>query len=168
MKDKEKKSYKERNGVTRVGSFLKTIGRSDILDKALNVVGEVASGDYIGAIQALISTDKDMSPEQLQMTNELIKLDYEDRKSARHLQEVALQQTDLFSKRFLYYLAIGVFLFSATIVMMLFFIEIPDENRDIVNFILGVVIGTGLTSIFNFFFGSSQGSKDKSDILNRS
>jgi hypothetical protein len=33
--------------------------------------------------------------------------------------------------------------------------------------ILGVLIGTVLTGFFNFFFGSSKGSKDKSDALIR-
>jgi hypothetical protein len=31
--------------------------------------------------------------------------------------------------------------------------------------ILGVLIGTVLTGFFNFFFGSSKGSKDKTDAL---
>ena len=65
----------------------------------------------------------------------------------------------------IYYLTIGVFAFAVTIVFLLFFIEIPDKNRDVINFILGVVVGTGLTGIFQYFFGSSQGSKDKADQL---
>ena len=84
---------------------------------------------------------------------------------ARDLQKVALSQDDLFSKRFIYYLTIGVFGFSALIVLLLFFVKIPDQNRDVINFILGVVVGTGLTGIFNYFYGSSQGSKDKMNLI---
>jgi hypothetical protein len=41
----------------------------------------------------------------------------------------------------------------------------PEQNRDVVNFILGVVVGTGLTGVFNYFYGSSQGSKDKMKLI---
>jgi hypothetical protein len=34
-----------------------------------------------------------------------------------------------------------------------------------VDTIIGVLIGTVLTGFFNFFFGSSKGSKDKTDAL---
>jgi drug/metabolite transporter (DMT)-like permease len=72
-----------------------------------------------------------------------------------------IKKEDLFIERFVYYLATGIFIFSAVIVLLLFFVEIPEENKDVVNFILGVVVGTGLTGVFQYFFGSSKGSKDK-------
>jgi len=39
---------------TRVGNWLRDIGRSDILDKAINMVGDVATGDFLGAVKTLI------------------------------------------------------------------------------------------------------------------
>jgi hypothetical protein len=45
------------------------------------------------------------------------------------------------------------------------FYTIPDANQRIVDTIIGVLIGTVLTGFFNFFFGSSKGSKDKTDAL---
>jgi len=150
---------------SKVGNFLRSIGKSDILEKAVNMVGDIATGDYLGAIKTLVSRDKDISPEDKQTASHLLDLDYADRADARDLQKVALQQDDLFSKRFIYYLTIAVFAFSAGIVLLLFFKQIPDQNRDVINFILGVVVGTGLTGIFNYFFGSSQGSKDKMKFI---
>ena len=61
--------------------------------------------------------------------------------------------------------ASALFLFSASIVIMLFVVEIPEQNQRIVDMILGVIIGTGLVSVINFFFGSSKGSKDKARQL---
>jgi len=45
------------------------------------------------------------------------------------------------------------------------FYTIPEANTRIVDTIIGVLIGTVLTGFFNFFFGSSKGSKDKTDAL---
>jgi drug/metabolite transporter (DMT)-like permease len=76
-----------------------------------------------------------------------------------------MEKEDLFIKRFIYYLATGIFIFAVAIVLLLFFVEIPEKNKDVVNFILGVVVGTGLTGVFQYFFGSSKGSKDKQNEL---
>ena len=164
MGEKNKK-FKDGGEGTKIGNWLRSIDKGEILQKAIGVVGSVASGNYLGAIQTLIKQDPDISPEQEAEANRLIELDYADRDSARKMQIAALGQDDLFSKRFVYYLTIGVFSFSVIIVLLLFWVEIPEPNRDVVNFILGVVVGTGLTGIFNYFFGSSQGSKDKAEQL---
>jgi len=37
-----------------------------------------------------------------------------------------------------------------------FFIEINQEKKETVNFIIGFLLGTGLTTIISFFFGSSD------------
>ena len=152
----DEKKFKDGGKGSGIGNFLRKIGKSGLIKKAVG----------IGALKVLISKDPDITPEQVSEANKLIDLEFKDRADARDLQKVALQQDDLFSKRFIYYLTTGVFAFSVTIVLLLFFIEIPDKNRDVINFILGVVIGTGLTGIFQYFFGSSSGSSDKSKQLN--
>ena len=162
----DEKKFKDGGKGSGIGNFLRKIGKSGLIKKAVGIVGAVGSGNYLGALKVLISKDPDITPEQVSEANKLIDLEFKDRADARDLQKVALQQDDLFSKRFIYYLTTGVFAFSVTIVLLLFFIEIPDKNRDVINFILGVVIGTGLTGIFQYFFGSSSGSSDKSKQLN--
>ena len=154
---------------TGIGKFLRSIGKDDILNAA-SVVTSFATGNIAGGINAikkLVDADAEISPEQTAQANRIIELDYADILDARDLQKVALQQEHLLPKMFVYYISIAVFIFSAVIVLLLFFIEIPDKNRDVVNFILGVVIGTGLTQIFQYFFGSSQGSKDKSEEIQK-
>ncbi|ELW85206.1 MULTISPECIES: hypothetical protein [Acinetobacter] len=37
----------------------------------------------------------------------------------------------------------------------LFFIDIPDRNRDLFNIVLGAIIGWG-TTVFGFYFGNSD------------
>ena len=60
---------------TRVGKLLREIGRSDILEKAVNVVGSIASGNYLGAVQALISKDEKLTPASKEMLTKEIELD---------------------------------------------------------------------------------------------
>lgn len=59
-------------------------------------------------------------------------------------------------KDFLHLLAMAVFSFSALVVLLLFFVEIPEGNQRIVDMVLGVIVGSGLVSIINYFFGSSE------------
>jgi hypothetical protein len=161
----KKPSYKQRNGTTRVGDWLRSL--KGVAPGILDLVGDITGVEALKNVSDMIEGTETLTPEQKEHAMALIELDYADLADARDLQKVALQQDDLFSKRFIYYLTIGVFLFSAGVVTLLFFKEIPAENRDVINFILGVIVGTGLTGIFNYFYGSSQGSKDKMSIINK-
>lgn len=158
--------YKDKKGTSKAGDFIRSLVKGETLNKVLGVGFSLATGNIKGAISKLTNSG-DLTVEQIDRAEKLLELDYKDLADARDLQKVALSQSDLFSKRFIYYLSIAIFLFSSAIVVMLFFVEIPDKNRDVINFILGVVIGTGLTGVFNFFYGSSKGSKDKTDMFKK-
>ena len=69
MKEK-KKSYKEKNGTTRIGDFLRSIDFS----KVSEVVGSVLSGDIKGAIQTL-SNSEEISAEQLKVALKELEFD---------------------------------------------------------------------------------------------
>jgi len=64
-------------------------------------------------------------------------------------------------KQFIHLLAMAVFLFSALVVLLLFFVEIPVGNQRIVDMVLGVIVGSGLVSVINYFFGSSEPKEEK-------
>jgi uncharacterized membrane protein len=150
---------------TKSGNFLRTI--TGVGGPLLKLVGSLTGLEPITKIANMISSDPAMSEAQKEIALNLLELDYKDLQSARDMQvaiATSANSTKL-SKNFIYYLAGSVFLFSMVIVLLLFFKEIPEKNRDVVNFILGVIIGTGLTGIFNYFFGSSKGSKDKEELL---
>ena len=80
------------------------------------------------------------------------------------MQVESLKQNDLFSKRFVYYLTISIVAFVFLMVVCLFFVDIPKENKTIIDMVVGIVIG-GYTSIIAFYFGSSKSSKDKTSQL---
>ena len=98
---------------------------------------------------------------------EKLKLDYHNTNDARDMQKVALQQDDIFSKRFVYYLAS---FWSIVCVIYIFFItfgNIPTDNIRFADTILGFLLGTIIATIINFFLGSSKGSADKQDLINK-
>jgi cytochrome c biogenesis protein CcdA len=47
------------------------------------------------------------------------------------------------------------------------FIPIPTENRDFANIILGFITGTVVSTVINYFFGYSDGSRKKDDALSK-
>jgi drug/metabolite transporter (DMT)-like permease len=45
--------------------------------------------------------------------------------------------------------------------VLIFTCEIPDNNKDLAYVVGGAFIGSCISSVYNYFFGSSQGSADK-------
>lgn len=75
MPDK-KKTYKEINGTTRVGDFLRSLNFKKIADVAMNI----ASGDLKGAVEAINSDPNALTDAQREYALKLIELDLEDMK----------------------------------------------------------------------------------------
>lgn len=154
---------------TRVGNWLREIGRSDILDKAINMVGNVATGDILGAVKTLIKKDDGISPEQEKEAYKLIELDYQDRAGAREMYKVENEMADSIAKRVIVWNLWIVFI--ALVIEILVVIYMEDKTLIA---IISSAIG-GLTTallqerqqVINFFFGSSIGSKNKEKQLNK-
>jgi hypothetical protein len=147
--------HKDKTGKTLIGSFL-----SKTAPHLLNIVGDILPDQgVLGVIGNLISVDNKLTPEQKVEALELLKIDLENTKDAREMQRAALLQDDLFSKRFVYYLAI----FWSVVSSLYFFVATFTEvvNEEMADIILGFLLGTVAGSIINFFFGSSAGSKAK-------
>lgn len=47
------------------------------------------------------------------------------------------------------------------------FLTIPIDNHRAVDTVLGFVLGTIVATVMGFYFGSSQGSSDKTDIIGK-
>jgi hypothetical protein len=96
---------------------------------------------------------------------ELVQMVFADRANARNMQVEALKQTDHFSKRFIYYFATFWSISSALYIAFITFGNIPEANVRFADTILGFLLGTIVATIVQFFFGSSDGSKQKDSAL---
>ena len=72
----DKKRYRDIHGTTRVGDFLRSLN----FKKIAEVVGNVATGDIKGAIEAISKDENALTPEQREYALKLIELDLEDMK----------------------------------------------------------------------------------------
>ncbi|WP_456382163.1 hypothetical protein [Persephonella sp.] len=106
-----------------------------------------------------------LKKEQLKLEREKAYL--QDLKSARQMQIEALKQDDTFSKRFVYYFAILWTIIGASYIIGITFFEIPDKNIRFADTTLGFILGTIISQIIAFFYGSSLGSKSKEEVLKK-
>ncbi len=101
--------------------------------------------------------------EQLNLEREKAYL--QDIQSARQMQIAALKQEDKFSKRFIYYFAFLWTFIAAGYVVAITFLEIPEKNLRFADTTLGFMLGTIISQIIAFFYGSSLGSKHKEKLV---
>lgn len=86
---------------------------------------------------------------------ELAKLSQHNVDGARSMQQAALLQDDKFSKRFVYVLSGFWSLFAVAYITWITFATIPSDNVRFADTILGFLLGTVVSTIINFYLGSS-------------
>ena len=95
-----------------------------------------------------------------------LEMEMKDRQDARN-REIQLATNDkvpFINKVVTPVLALGVTTLSFILFAILIFVEVTSEAKDILIYILGV-LSAAVTQILSYYFGSSQGSKDKSDEI---
>lgn len=63
-------------------------------------------------------------------------------------------------------LAITLVLGFFVLLYILVFVEVSQQNKEILNLVVGALIGT-FTQVINYYFGSSVGSKEKTKMLSK-
>lgn len=107
----------------------------------------------------------DSQIEIMKIDFEKMKLEYQNTNDARDMQKVALQQDDIFSKRYVYYLATFWSFVAVGYIFLITFLTIPEANVRFADTTLGFLLGTIVATIINYFFGSSKSSLDKNQLL---
>lgn len=131
------------------------------------IASRLGVGDTVEEVAKAIAGDPTAAAKLQELELEFAKLENEDRASARAMQIAALQQEDWFAKNFLYIFTSVWSIFAMVYFTFVTFGTVAESGIRMADTILGVLIGTVLTGFFNFFFGSSKGSKDKTDALMR-
>jgi len=135
------------------------------------VVSAIASKlgvkDTVDEVAKAIAGDPEAALKLAQIDLETLKADYANTADARDMQKVALQQSDIFSKRFTMYLTMFWSLAAVVYIGFITFSVIPDKNVRFADTILGFILGTVVATLLNFWFGSSIGSKDKTEALKK-
>jgi hypothetical protein len=147
------------------------------IKQGLNLVGSAVLSkgkQYIEDKTGLdLSEPENLSPEAIERlrvfekehAHKLLELINEDLNSARQLQKVALEQADLFSKRFVYYFAAFWSFFATGYISFITFGSVPMDNVRFADTVLGFLLGTIIATIIAFFYGSSSSSRAKDHML---
>lgn len=95
----------------------------------------------------------------------MAELDFKNTQDARDMQEKAMENDDPWVRRFVYQFAWFWSAFAVAYIIIITLCTIPENNVRFVDVVLGFILGTVVATILNFFFGSSQSSKDKTKEL---
>lgn len=104
---------------------------------------------------------------------EMEKLRLEDTKNARSTQTERDKNADPVVRRFTYYYAYVITVFTFMFIIVAIFapkylsLEAMRYSSRVIDTVLGFLLGVGLSAIIQFFYGSSSGSQKKSEELSR-
>jgi CDP-diglyceride synthetase len=121
--------------------------------------------DSVEAVAKAIAGDPAAAEKLAELDLRQFELENEDRDSARHMQETALNQEDKFAKHFIYWFAWFWSVGSMAYFFAITFGTVPASGKDFGNIILGFLLGTAVATIISFFYGSSKSSKDKTEAM---
>jgi hypothetical protein len=121
--------------------------------------------DSVAAVAQAIAGDPEANKKLREMEFEYAKLHLENVRGARDMQNNALNQSDVFSKRFVYYFASFWSVSAVVYIGFITFATIPKDNIRFADTIIGFLLGTVVATILNFFYGTSKSSQDKTDKL---
>jgi hypothetical protein len=123
--------------------------------------------DSVEAVAKAIAGDPEAAQKLAELDLKQFELENADRDSARHMQETALTQDDLFAKHFIYWFAWFWSVGSMAYFFAITFGTVPASGKDFGNIILGFLLGTAVATIISFFYGSSKSSKDKTETMSK-
>lgn len=132
----------------------------EVAEKVISAAQAVTGHRNIPDIEAAIAADPSLALQITMQVNQ-ISADYDnavlaDIADARDMQIAALQQQDIFVRRFLYYFAIGIMIVATGFIFGVTFVEIPEDNLRVVDTIMGWMTGTMMSTVLYFFYGASH------------
>jgi len=131
------------------------------------IAGKLGVEDTIEAVTGALQTAK---PEELARLQEIdvkkLELQNAEMDSARkaHAEIATSANAHILEKLTMPLLALGTVSLAFLLIGVLIFSDIPDSQENIIIYALGFITSAA-TQVLSFYFGSSQGSKDKSEAM---
>jgi hypothetical protein len=123
------------------------------------------SDKTVEAVTAALTSNPENIQKLKEMELEFYKIDAADRDSARNREvEMAKADVHFITKNITSILAIGTLSGALVMTSLIFFVDFPDSQENIIIFVLGSLFGIA-TQVISYYFGSSQGSKEKTAEL---
>lgn len=122
------------------------------------------SGDPEALLKLRIA-EYDFQAKRLEAENQALSLQLQDTANARGRQtehERSLGKTDVNVYILAWVIVIGFFILIA----LLMCVELPDSNSEAVAILIGAV-AAGFGAVWQYFFGSSKSSREKTEIMSR-
>jgi hypothetical protein len=134
-------------------------------------VGWIASklgipDDTIEGVTKALTGNPEMTIKLKELDLEYAKLEVQDRDSARqaYAQVATSEHATKLDKVVVPVLALGVVGLAFTLIGVLMFVNTPTDQQQIIIFALGFITSAA-GQVLSFYFGSSQGSKDKTEEM---
>ena len=134
-------------------------------------VGWIASklgipDDTIEGVTKALTGNPEMTMKLKELDLEYAKLEVQDRDSARqaYAQVATSEHATKLDKVVVPVLALGVVGLAFTLIGVLMFVNTPQDQQQIIIFALGFITSAA-GQVLSFYFGSSQGSKDKTEEM---
>jgi hypothetical protein len=157
-------------GLGILAGAVKTKGK-DLIEKKLGVdIGDMLSSEEgkikLAELEMVHEEElQKLAIESKKVELKELELGFADVDSARKMQIAALSQGDKESKTFIYRFSWLWAILVSTYIAFITFGNIPDDNVRFADTILGFLLGTILGQIMQFFYGSSNSSRRKDDVL---
>ena len=124
------------------------------------------SDDTIEGVTKALTGNPEMTMKLKELDLEYAKLEVQDRDSARqaYAQVATSEHATKLDKVVVPVLALGVVGLAFTLIGVLMFVNTPTDQQQIIIFALGFITSAA-GQVLSFYFGSSQGSKDKTEEI---
>jgi hypothetical protein len=118
--------------------------------------------DTIEGVTAALTGNPEMTMKLKELDLEYAKLDAQDRDSARkaYAQVATSENATKLDKAVVPLLALGTVTLAFLFIGILIFIDVASDQQQMIIFALGFITSSA-GQVLSFYFGSSQGSKDK-------
>ena len=138
--------YKDKHGTTRVGDFLRSIGKSDIVE---SIAGALPEQGVLGVIKSIIKKDNTITPEDKEVALKLLEMDLQE------MNDVTTRwSSDMASDSWLSKNTRPMTLIFLTVMMTLFVILDSSENKFIVKSEFIDLLKYLLITVYAAYFGS--------------